>query len=71
MIELDVPDGADDLVEALPDAGLTGTAIDKDTVRILNTHGSDPDDVIDELMSYANRFGIHGARIISTGIRDT
>ena len=65
MIEIDAPGRADDLVASLANAFLTGTAYDDDTVHIVDLHGSDPEDVIDELAAYADRLGITDARIVT------
>lgn len=57
---------ADYLVSCLPNIGLGGTALDDETVLILDLAGSDPEDVAYEIEEYGDRFGVTRTEIVES-----
>lgn len=68
VIEIDCPGNADELVEELANAVLGATAMDADTVRVLDLGGSDIEDVMFEIGWYSDRLGITDMRVIEAAV---
>lgn len=56
---------ADYLVEMLPNAGLSGTAMDDELAIVFVPDGDDPEDVEFELWEYGDRFGIRAIDLLT------